>query len=342
MRHFLRTAIMVSVLFLLSIGSAHARDRIRIVGSISVVPFLKIIAENFAHHWDFPPPSVEDTGTGKGFRLFGSGVGYQYPDVVATPRPMTRTEWEFCRKNGVDAVTEIVIGLDAIVLANPKSSQQIGFSVGQLYGAMAEKVEEGGHMVPNPYTRWSQIDEALPNIPIQIMAPEPGSPTEDALIQLVMIRGCESSPAMLLLEDAERFRLCRMLRPYSTTFVKGLKYPSRMLKWLSKNPGAFVFLNYAIYQDYRNRLAANPINGATPTLESISSGKYPLKRPIYLYAKIPHVEGISGLQKFLYEATSERAIGPEGYLVQKGFIPLEDRGRNHARDLALSLAPISR
>ena len=48
------------------------------------------------------------------------------------------------------------------------------------------------------------------------------------------------------------------------------------------------------------------------------------------------------MQKFLYEFTSEHAIGPDGYLAEKGFIPLDDRGRNAARDFALSLATIAR
>jgi phosphate transport system substrate-binding protein len=56
--------------------------------------------------------------------------------------------------------------------------------------------------------------------------------------------------------------------------------------------------------------------------------------------KFAHVGAVKGLQKFLYELTSEHAIGPEGYLVEKGFIPLDDRGRNAARDAALSLTPL--
>lgn len=34
-------------------------------------------------------------------------------------------------------------------------------------------------------------------------------------------------------------------------------------------------------------------------------------------------------------------IGPEGYLIRKGFVPLNHQGRNHARDLALSLSPMT-
>ncbi|EFK06695.1 phosphate ABC transporter, periplasmic phosphate-binding family protein [delta proteobacterium NaphS2] len=342
MRHLMRNLIIAGAVFVLCIGSAHARDQIRIVGSNSVLPFMQIIAENFSHHWDFPPPSIEDTGTGRGFRLFGSGVSFQFPDIVATPRPMTESEWAFCEKHGVDAVTEIVIGLDAVVLTNPKASPQHNFTISQLFNAMAEKVQKEGRVVSNPYARWNRIDKELPDMPIEIMRPQPGSPVEDAVVQLVMIKGCESFPAILLLDEQESFRVCRMFRPYSKNFVKALKHTSQMLHWLSQNPNAFIFLPYAVYRDYTDRLMANAVNGVPATLESISTRAYPLSRPIYLYVKIPHVEAVPGLQKFLYETTSERAIGPDGYLVDKGFVPLDDRGRNQARDGALSLTPISR
>lgn len=54
---------------------------------------------------------------------------------------------------------------------------------------------------------------------------------------------------------------------------------------------------------------------------------------------------MKGLQDFLYELTNDHTIGPIGYLATEndlGFVPLDDRGRNHARDMALSLAPMTR
>jgi phosphate transport system substrate-binding protein len=54
------------------------------------------------------------------------------------------------------------------------------------------------------------------------------------------------------------------------------------------------------------------------------------------------VESIKGLQYFLYAFTSERAISPDGYLAEKGFLPLDDRGRNRARDIALSLQTMAK
>jgi phosphate transport system substrate-binding protein len=341
-RDLIRYWIIAAMILVLGIGSAHARPEIRIVGSTAVLPFMEIIAENFANHWEFPPPSLEDTGTGQGFRLFGSGVGFNHPDMVATPRPMTDAEWHFCRKNGVDAVTEIIIGRDAIVFVNLKSSPQYNFTIPQLFNAMAANVETDGHVAPNPFTRWHQISPHLPDLPITIMGPPPASSTYDALVQTVMIGGCEHFPAIQALDEDARFRACRMFRDDSKAFVEGLKHSLQRVRWLARHPYAFAFMRYAVYTDFSDQLSPNAIDGVRPTVGIIPNKTYPLSRPIYLYVKIPHVAAVPGLQQFLYEATSERAISPEGYLATSGFVPLGHRGRNHARDQALSLTAKSR
>ncbi len=329
--------------FLLLVGAelAEARKEIRIVGSVAVLPFMESISENFALHWDFPPPSIEDTGTGRAFRLFGSGVGYQYPDMVVTPRPITSAEWAFCQKHGVNKVTEIIIGYDIIVFVNLKTSPRLNVTVSQLFDAMAEHIEQDGRVISNPYTRWNQMNPHLPDIPIRIMGPPPGSPINDAVIRLIMIEGCTHFPAIQALDPTQRFRTCRMFRPPSSVFREGLKHEAQRVQWLSRHPEGFAFLDYATYRDYSDVIAANRINSVSPSLDAVSTKDYPLSRSIYLYVNTPHVSAIPGLQQFLYEATSERAIGPDGYLAKKGFGPLDHRGRNHARDLALSLAPMT-
>jgi len=121
-----------------------------------------------------------------------------------------------------------------------------------------------------------------------------------------------------------------------------LKHEAQTVHWLTRHPEAFAFLHDTAYRDYSDEIAANRINGVSPSLKAVSTRDYPLSRPIYLYVNASHVSAIPGLQQFLYEATSERAVGPDGYLAKKGFGPLDHRGRNHARDLALSLSTMTR
>ncbi len=63
------------------------------------------------------------------------------------------------------------------------------------------------------------------------------------------------------------------------------------------------------------------IDGVEPSMESVSSGDYPMSRSMYFYVKKPHVGVVPGIQEYVKEFTSERTWGPEGYLVERGLIP---------------------
>jgi phosphate transport system substrate-binding protein len=62
----------------------------------------------------------------------------------------------------------------------------------------------------------------------------------------------------------------------------------------------------------------------TPTFETISSGDYPVSRPLYFYIKRAHVGKIPGIQEYAVEFTSNKAMGEDGYLPERGLIPLAD------------------
>jgi phosphate transport system substrate-binding protein len=59
-----------------------------------------------------------------------------------------------------------------------------------------------------------------------------------------------------------------------------------------------------------------------PEFESIASGDYPVSRPLYFYIKNSHVGKVPGIMEFTTEFMSEDASGEEGYLVDRGLIPL--------------------
>jgi phosphate transport system substrate-binding protein len=268
-------------------------------------------------------------------------VGFEFPDINASPRPITDAELAFCLRNGVTAITEMVVGLDGIVVVNSGTERRHSFSLAQVFSALAAEVEQGGRLVKNPYFRWREIDPALPDWEIQVMGPPVGSPAYDAFIELIMERGCARFPVINDLPRDQRFVVCRSVRR-DAAFSRLARQETDILEWLRTHPKAFAITRFSILKEHSGRIRGNPIEGVAPTPENITDGLYPLTRPIYLYIKIRHLEAVKGLQYFLYECASERAIGPEGYLVDKGFIPLDDIGRNRARDKALSLAPMSR
>jgi phosphate transport system substrate-binding protein len=335
-------AVLLGAIVFVSAALAQARDEIRIVGSGAVLPFVQTVAENFIRSGKYHAPSLEFTGTGNGFRLFGEGIGFEHPDIIATPRPITRSEFELCRKNGVVDITEIVIGTNGLTLVNAKNSAQYEFKLPQLYAALAQKVEDDGKIIKNPNSKWEDVHPSLPKVDIKVLGPPSTSTEYEAFMDLVMEAGCLSFSALAGLDEAKRYPVCRTIRKDGAFIESSRRHANAVIKWVQNNPDAFGIVPFSEYVENSETIAANPINGVLPSLETVSSGSYPLSRPLYLYVKTKHVEAIEGLQNFLYEFTSERAIGPEGYLIDKGFTPLDDIGRNQARDKALSLATMNR
>ena len=61
-----------------------------------------------------------------------------------------------------------------------------------------------------------------------------------------------------------------------------------------------------------------------------------MSRPLFIYAKKAHMGVIPGLREFLAEYVSDRSMGTEGYLADKGLIPLSpaEAGKVRAGTLA--------
>jgi phosphate transport system substrate-binding protein len=169
-----------------------ARDEIRIVGSPEVLPYVQKVAQNFTLISEFAAPSLEVTGTGNGFRLFCGGIGFEHPDINAASRRMTDSELAICRTNGVADISEIVVGLDGIVLANSKAAKQYNFKISQIFQAVAADIVKNGQIVENASLTWQEIDPALPNAKNKLMGPPPASGTYDAFVELVMVASCRN------------------------------------------------------------------------------------------------------------------------------------------------------
>jgi phosphate transport system substrate-binding protein len=334
-------SVSLAMAFLLTAGLAEGRDRIHIVGSTEVMPLIEPVAENFARITTHPAPILEPTGSGGGFRLFCENVGFETPDVIATLRPITSAELAECRSSGIAEITEIVIGSEAVVLASAAGDRPYDFTTAQLFLAAAERVPVNGSWLVNPHVRWNEIDSELPAREIKLIAPPPTTGAYYAVMDQVFVAGCRQFQEADALSETERHKICRTLRR-DGSFVEGLRSEMRVIEWLLDNQGGFGFVSFSQLGHNPEQLSAHLVNGVAPTHENLISGRYPLLRPVYLYVKTQHVESVPGLQQLLYEVTSEHAIGPEGYLTEHGMIPLEDRRRNRARDMAISLQPLSR
>jgi phosphate transport system substrate-binding protein len=327
---------LATVATLAMVGTAHARDNVRIVGSSTVFPFSSTVAEQFGNAGKFPAPVVESTGTGGGFKFFCAGVGVDHPDMTGASRAIKSSEVEQCKGNGVADIVELKIGSDGIAFANSKQGPQGSFTKAQLWQGLAKTVPVGGKMVANPYKNWSEIDSSLPNEPIEVLGPPPTSGTRDAWVELVMAEGCAEFPEVKALDAAGKKAACDTMRE-DGAFIEAGENDNLIVQKLQADPKAFGIFGFSFLDQNSDTLHGSKIGGVGPTFETITDSSYPVSRPLFLYVKKAHVGVIPGMAEYLAELTSEKALGDDGYLLDKGLIPLPAADRTKLRDTATSL-----
>jgi phosphate transport system substrate-binding protein len=328
-----RVVALVAAAALLAAGPAgsQARSQIRVVGSSTVLPYSQAVAEQYAGLTGTPAPVVEATGTGGGLKVFCGGIGTRYPDLAGASRPMVRSEYEDCRAHGVLSVGELLIGYDGVTLTHARGAPGMNLSKAELFQALAAVVEVDGELVPNPYRRWSEIDTRLPDMPIMVFGPPPTSGTRDAFVELVMQAGCTASPAIASLPEARRRAVCGRMRQ-DGPFIETGENDNIIVQRLLADETALGIFGFPFLHENSDRLKPVRIEGVSPTRETVGSGAYPVSRPLFVYVKNAHRGVIPGLDEFLTEFVSEDALGPDGYLPERGLIPrpLPERERTRA------------
>ncbi len=320
--------------------AAEARDQIRIVGSSTVFPFSTVVAEQFGKTGSFKTPVVESTGTGGGFKLFCAGVGVDHPDISNASRAIKSSEVENCAKNGVAAITEVKIGYDGIVVANSKASPAFDLTVAQLWQALAKDVPVNGQIVANPYKTWNEIDASLPAEKIEVFGPPPTSGTRDAFVELVMDIGCDAFPEVEALDKDAKSATCQTFRE-DGAFIEAGENDNLIVQKLEANPTALGIFGFSFLDQNADKLQGSAIAGVAPTFEAIADGSYPVSRSLFFYVKNAHVGVIPGLKEFVAEFMSERASGDDGYLADKGLIPLPADEHKEVLANATNLVPMN-
>ena len=285
--------------------AASARDQIRIVGSSTVFPFSTAVAEQFGKTSDFATPVVESTGSGGGLKLFCAGVGVEHPDMTNSSRRMKVKEFAMCQDNGVTEIVESVIGYDGIVIANANSGPTFALTLDQVVVALAANG-------PMP-TTWDQVDPSLPAIAIEVLGPPPSSGTRDAFEELVMHEGC----ALTDLVACEGVSIRE-----DGVFVEAGENDNLIVSKLEANPNALGVFGFSFLDQNSDVIKGASIDGVEPTFDNIADGEYEISRSLYYYIKVAHIGVIPGIAEYAAEFSSEAAAGEEGYLTDKGLIPL--------------------
>jgi phosphate transport system substrate-binding protein len=322
-----------------------ARDSITIVGSSTVYPFTTTVAEQFGRGGKFKTPKVESTGTGGGIKLFCNGVGPQFPDVANASRRIRPAELATCAKNGVKDVVEVKVGYDGIVLAENKTGASLNVTRKDIYLALAKNVPDPANpmsLIPNPYTTWKDVNPKLPATKIEVLGPPPTSGTRDSFVELYLEAGCRNYAWLdaLRTQDEPRFkRACDTVRE-DGAYVEAGENDNLIVQKLTANKDAIGIFGYSFLEENLDKLKGAVVDGVSPTYDTVASGKYPASRPLFIYVKKAHVGVIPGLPEFVAEYTSEKALGEEGYLADKGLIPPLKNEIGKIRDDAKSLKPL--
>ncbi|HEY6814398.1 MAG TPA: substrate-binding domain-containing protein [Croceibacterium sp.] len=297
------------------------RESVSVVGSSTVYPFAKLVAENFARsNPDLGSPIIEANGTGAGISLFCNGVGASFPDIANASRRMKASEFETCKQNGVTEITEIQVGLDGLAFASAKGGVTMNLTPEIVYRALAARPfgEE------QTAQTWRDLDPSLPDLPILVYGPPSTSGTRDALKELVLVPGCESNAAMKALKDSDETaheQVCTELRSDGKYVDQG-EQDNLIVQKIEGNPNAVGVFGFSYLEENADKVQGLAMNGVAPTYENISTFRYPGARPLYIYVKNAHLDAIRGLRAFVAEWA--KSWGRDGPLTAIGLVANPD------------------
>ncbi len=321
-------------------GPALARDQIRIVGSSTVYPFTTTVAENFGKTSGMKTPVVESTGTGGGMKLFCSGVGEDTPDMTNASRQMKKSEFENCAKNGVTDIVEIKVGFDGLTIAASKDAPEMKLTKQQIFMALAKQVPDAdGKLVDNPNKMWSDIDASLPKEKIEVLGPPPTSGTRDSFMELAMEVGAGKFKSLeeLKKSDAKAFEAVWKSMREDGGYVEAGENDNLIVQKLQANPAAVGIFGFSFLEENASSIKGLEIDGIAPSYESVASSDYKMARPLFVYVKKQHVGVVPGIAEFVAEYVSDKALGADGYLADKGLITLPGADAEKSRAVATAL-----
>ena len=310
-----------SILLLLMPALGISQDPIRIVGSSTVFPFSTVVAETFGAFSSFKTPVVESTGTGGGFKIFcKKDVS---PSIVNASRRIVLSEMKNCSEKGIQLV-EFMFGRDGIVLVNSREAMPLHLSEELIFAALAE--DNGFGKKPDTWASAAKLVKSefpLPNIPIRVFGPPPTSGTRDSFIELVMEKGAKKLSQQFGW-DEETYKIkSHRIREDGVFILSGENDNFNVLKVIG-DPRYVAIMGFSFLDNNRHNIQGAFINGVEPTFENIASGDYTVARPLFFYIKKNYLRNIAGIKGYIDEFISRKAIGEEGYLIDKGLIPLTE------------------
>ncbi len=316
------------------------KQKIKIVGSSTVAPFSTAVAEQFGAASKFPTPIVESTGTGGGFKAFCRGIGPNEPSISNASRPIKASEKALCEAAGVTQLVEVKIGFDGIVLANARGAPELNFTKAQIFQALAAELPDGkGGWVKNPNKLWSDVSPELPAMAILVSGPPPTSGTRDAFVEIAMEGGARALPQLAALRETDKAEFKRRAHTIRNdgAWIDSGENDGAIVQTLLKSDDSIGIMGFSFLEQNLDRVKGAKIGGVAPVFEEIASGNYAVSRSMFIYVKKQNLPLVPGIEAYIDEFTSAGSWGPEGYLIDKGLIPLSETDRAETRASALAM-----
>jgi phosphate transport system substrate-binding protein len=262
------------------------------------------------------------------FRVLCGGANGN-TDFVMTSRHIAEAESALCQQWRLD-VGEWKLGYQAVVLAAAPTTELPALTPREVFLAVARRIPdpaEPSRLIDNPNTTWRDVDARFDNRSIDVLMPLDAT-TRAAFLQLVMEAGCETYPWIRKLKQDDRPRyddICHQLRGDERVREVALSN-TLVTQQLWAQPNWLVVVDYSYYAAYRRELSVM-LEGPAPTAATLTDGSYAAARPVYVYAQKSHLYWPAGSRAVASELTSPSTVGPQGTLVRRGLIPLDDLER---------------
>ena len=319
-RRFLKL-IGLMILCALTLETAHT-ETLRVAGSSTVYPFASVIAEQVGRATG-KAPIVESTGSGAGMRSVCNTKSGSAVEIGNSSRRMTGSELRKCLKNHIQ-LHEFLIGRDGVVIAiNKKNKDLHALSLAQIYLALAKQVPVGGKLVTNPHKKWRDIDPSLPAKKIHIYGPPPTSGTRDALQSLALEQGAKSFAFLRALRKSDKKQFKKITHTVRDDgyYIDTSENDNLMVRKLANEPDAIGIFGFSYLDNNSATLRGIKVDNFTPDFDNILDGKYSLTRPLYFYVR-QNIWQKESVKAYMAEFINLKSIGEEGYLIDKGLIPL--------------------
>ncbi|KQZ80879.1 phosphonate ABC transporter substrate-binding protein [Mesorhizobium sp. Root157] len=337
MKRYLLTASAAALVLAGTAGFASARDQIQIAGSSTVLPYAKIVAEQFGETFtNFKTPVVESGGSGAGIKEFCKGVGENTIDIANSSRAIKKDEVQSCIDAGVKEIQEVRIGYDGIVFATDINGPDWALTPEDVYKALAAKIAVDGKLVDNPNTKWNQVNPNLPDWDIAAYIPGEKHGTREVFEEKLLIAGCKALGGVEAgtasgLDDKAAEAACKAVRKDGKAVDIDGDYTETLARIASNKTGVGVF-GLAFYENNADKLKVATVGGISPSVETIAKGEYPVSRPLYFYVKKAHLGVVPGLKEYVDFFLDDQMVGPDSPLAEYGLVAAPDAERAAQRE----------